>query len=392
MIPLQASLGSLNSRSATVAPAADGEPRVFDGMTAGRCVGDGNAGPDPGLVHSDRRSRDNRRKYGPIEKRQCKARAMSSATWLSNRQQWWSEAVAWIGQQAESLSLGAVVEVTSHKVRPWGATLRVRTSSGTVFFKSVPNDRRYEVALTCAIGDRWQALAPDVLAVDVDRSWLLLADHGVPIREAVPVERQVYLVADLLPTYAEMQSATYPLTGEWAAQGMPDRSVGLLPELFAAFLEGHDDPNQRDRCRAALPAFVDVCERLAATPSADAVDHADFHGTNVLFDGANARLIDWGDACITHPFTTLSVTFDFVLAPLARTARVAAVRRLRDAYLEPWGGATKANVEAFRLAMWSAPVIRILSLADAAVGDVEVKSLLVSWLERRPLLGREVAW
>jgi hypothetical protein len=55
-------------------------------------------------------------------------------------------------------------------------------------------------------------------------------------------------------------------------------------------------------------------------------------------DKGLARLLDWGDASISHPFASLVVTFRF----LEQRNRLAPddpwFARLRDAYLEPWGG------------------------------------------------------
>src|SRR5204863_9964121 len=49
------------------------------------------------------------------------------------------------------------------------------------------------------------------------------------------------------------------------------------------------------------------------------------------------RILDWGDASISHPFASLVVRFRF----LEEVARLAPddpwFTRLRDAYLEPWG-------------------------------------------------------
>lgn len=313
---------------------------------------------------------------------------MLDPPWIANRAEWLTASTTWIAQQVERLGLGSVVEVSSQKERPWGATLRVRTSARTVFFKAVGEGRQYEVVVTSAIADRWSGLTPDVLAVDVERSCILMSDHGTAIRDVLSPGRQVDVVAGLLPTYAEMQRATSPMTGEWIVEGAPDRRVSVLPEQLAAFLDGHGDRSQRDACWAALPLFSEVCARLSEMPVADAIEHADLHGTNVLFDGSEARLIDWGDACVTHPFTTLFVTFEFVVASLDAADREAAARRLRDAYLEPWGGPTQENVDAFDRALWVAPIVRVLSLANEADGDIEIDELLTAWVLRAPELAR----
>jgi hypothetical protein len=69
---------------------------------------------------------------------------------------------------------------------------------------------------------------------------------------------------------------------------------------------------------------------------------------NVYSQGTRLRLLDWGDTSISHPFASLVVTFRF----LEQRNRLAPddpwFARLRDAYLEPWGGGL---AEVFALAM-----------------------------------------
>jgi hypothetical protein len=209
---------------------------------------------------------------------------------------------------------------------------------------------------------------------------MLFADHGVAMSEGALPAQQVELLAALLPAYAEMQRATVDLVDGWIAAGMLDRRVDRLPEQLDRFLGGWHHDELRAQTQATLPAFADVCATLASTSVPLALDHADIHGTNVLVDhdGA-ARLIDWGDCCATHPYASLHVPMELVIPLLPPSDRPAAWRRLRDAYLEGWGGVTAANVEVMDLALWTGPIVRVLSLADEADGDGEIVDLLGAW-------------
>jgi hypothetical protein len=143
-------------------------------------------------------------------------------------------------------------------------------------------------------------------------------------------------------------------------------------------------------CEPCLPAFVDACAELAASSAAIGVpaatiEHADIHGTNVVFDGHTARLVDWGDACITHPFASLFVPSHLLLPSLPVSTRAAAERSLRDAYLGPWGGPTAANLRLVELATWIAPIVRVLCLAaEGAGGETELVELLSAWSVAAP--------
>jgi hypothetical protein len=58
---------------------------------------------------------------------------------------------------------------------------------------------------------------------------------------------------------------------------------------------------------------------------------------NVYANGERLRLLDWGDASISHPFASLVVTFRFLAEINKLPPADPWFARLRDAYLEPWG-------------------------------------------------------
>jgi hypothetical protein len=68
---------------------------------------------------------------------------------------------------------------------------------------------------------------------------------------------------------------------------------------------------------------------------------------NLYAQGERLRLLDWGDASISHPFASLVVTFRFLEEITELPPSDPWFARLRDAYLEPWG---RGLVAAFALA------------------------------------------
>jgi aminoglycoside phosphotransferase (APT) family kinase protein len=81
----------------------------------------------------------------------------------------------------------------------------------------------------------------------------------------------------------------------------------------------------------------------------DTLQHDDLHSNNVcwsdaLDDLSAVRIIDWGDACIGHPFGTMLATLNSIAfhAGLLNDDRGGItdprVLRVRDAYLEPFTG------------------------------------------------------
>jgi hypothetical protein len=78
------------------------------------------------------------------------------------------------------------------------------------------------------------------------------------------------------------------------------------------------------------------------------VQHDDLHMANVYAEGERLRLLDWGDTSIAHPFASLVVTFRFLETRNQLAPGDPWFARLRDAYLEPWGGGL---ADAFALAI-----------------------------------------
>ena len=58
----------------------------------------------------------------------------------------------------------------------------------------------------------------------------------------------------------------------------------------------------------------EACEELASYGIPETIQHDDFHDGQVFVRDGRYLLMDWGDACVSHPFFTLSVTLEGVLA------------------------------------------------------------------------------
>jgi hypothetical protein len=227
--------------------------------------------------------------------------------------------------------------VTAH-VRPWSTVLRVPLLDRQLWFKACGPAQAFEPRLTAALFARWPDRTPELLAHDDARGWMLLADAGTPIR-AVGNPPEVWLQA--LPRYAELQRGEAPHAADHLAHGVPDLRIATWPARFVDLMEG-DLPLQDRQVRLLrqfAPRFSELCAELAADGRVpQTVQHDDLHMANVYQTAdQRLRLLDWGDASISHPFASLVVTFRFLeeVNHLASDDRW--FPRLRDAYLEPWG-------------------------------------------------------
>ena len=265
-----------------------------------------------------------------------------------------SDALDWIRAAVEPTGPIEIVHV-----QPWSTVLRVPTAEGPVWFKAIAPGLRHEVALHRLLAARRPDVVPEPVAADADRGWLLLRDAGTRLRELVQEERSPDRWRGVLTRYAELQLAVAPDAEELLALGVPDLRLATLPDRYARLAGELGDV----RVRAAVPRVRELCEELAGYGIPETVQHDDLHDGNV-FVGADGgtRIVDWGDAVVSHPFLTLSVTLEGVLQwgldddaePSVDTAP------FRDAYLQPYGhpgvDLTRAVEIALRLG-WAARAV-----------------------------------
>src|SRR5690348_5949369 len=66
--------------------------------------------------------------------------------------------------------------------RPWSTVLRIPLAQGQAYFKACEVARTFESRLTHELSQRWPDRVARVLAVDLQRNWLLMVDAGTQLR------------------------------------------------------------------------------------------------------------------------------------------------------------------------------------------------------------------
>ena len=253
-----------------------------------------------------------------------------------------ADLLAWVRARLEVFGLGVTGEVTRPHVRPWGVVVRVPTTCGPVWAKAVEPSLRHEVAVTTLLARRRPDAVAPVLGADTSRGWLLLADAGETLREVAARERTLAPWHDALALYASVQRDVAAEAAALLDDGLPDLRLPRLPDLYAD-LVGRLAPDLGDvgaSALAAVPLLRDLCAELAATGLPDTLQHDDLHDAQVFVRDARVRLLDWGDACLSHPFLTLAVTLDGVLAwGLDDEEASEDTAPYLESYLAGWAGA-----------------------------------------------------
>ncbi|CUS05911.1 conserved protein of unknown function [Candidatus Promineifilum breve] len=299
--------------------------------------------------------------------------------------EWLSAVNEWVGEQLARRNIIATGPPAAVRVMPWSAVYRFPTGGGDVYFKACGPSQAHEPGLAA-----WLAAArPDcmipVLAADTARGWLLLPDGGAtltPLINEPPGE--VGHWSSVLTLQAGVQRDLLPRAAELLALGVLDRRTTLLPGLLAALLDrpdklllGEPEAITADgltHLRALGPRFNDLCAELAAGGPPDTFVHDDFHEDHIFAarrpDGSwRYTFFDFGDACISHPFTQLvsqprfaGHRFENVLDDTQKI--------LREIYLSQWAdfAPSATRQRALDLALIVGCVIRALTWVNAC-GD-----------------------
>jgi hypothetical protein len=203
-----------------------------------------------------------------------------------------------------------------------------------------------------------------VLAIDEARRWLLLGDAGIAVGErGNPPEAWL----EALPSYAELQKGERAHALEHLSHGVPDLRMAALPAGYERLL-ARELPLARDdvnRLRDYAPQFSELCTALIECGIQESVQHDDLHMKNLYSDGGKLRIVDWGDSSIAHPFFSLLVTFRFLEEVNHLAPNDPWFRRLRDAYLEPWGSGLEETFEIAVRVGWFAHAIAWTRQRDA---------------------------
>jgi len=263
---------------------------------------------------------------------------------LWRRRAWRGSAVRWAERRLAERRIQLTGRPDQFHIRPWSTVILLPTDSGPVFFKATLPPLRFEAGLTAAIAVWAPNEVANPLAIDARRGWLLLEDGGQRLREIIAKDRAVGHWQRILPHYAELQLAMASHVRHALKLGTPDRRAVALVTRYRRLLdesslvrtrlrEGVTRPQAKALSELAREVGV-WTEELGIVP--ETIQHDDLHDGQVFVKDGRYRVLDWGDACVSHPFFSMSVVersvaYRFDLKPGSKV-----IARLRDIYLEPF--------------------------------------------------------
>jgi len=220
---------------------------------------------------------------------------------------WLAGAVSWVDERLAELGRSRTGEPEQPHVRSWATALRVPTADGPVWFKANTPELRHEVAVVELVSARVPDRVPPLLASDVERGWMLMADAGERLREVVAEERSLARWHDVLAGAADIAVALEPDADDLVAAGLPDLRLHLLVDAYAELVDRFElEPRFQD----AVGRVRDLVDELASYAVPETLQHDDLHDGQVFVKDGRNLILDWGDAVVSHPFFTMSVTLE----------------------------------------------------------------------------------
>jgi Phosphotransferase enzyme family len=288
---------------------------------------------------------------------------------------WLEQASRWLRTTLGRRGIAVTGEIEQVRVRPWATALRLPTESGDVWFKASIPVLAQEAAVIQVLARHRADSTPEILAADPERGWMLLRDAGPPLEGLLGSAAYADRWQEALARYAELQIDLAEHVDELLEAGAVDRRLRTLPSLYEAVLLDRDalriglpdglTEGQAEELRKLGPRLPAQAAELAAYGIPETIQHDDLSDADVRMRDGGYRFIDWGDACVSHPFFTMTVTLRVIAWRLgfALDATAPDLERFRDSYLEPWTGFAPRRelLAAFPLALRLGKLFRAFS-------------------------------
>lgn len=213
----------------------------------------------------------------------------------------------WVDEQLGRRGLARTGSVDQVHVRPWSTVIRVPVADGSVWFKANEEALQHEAEVVVLLSRLCPVAVPPLLAHDPVRGWMLMTDAGESLRQVVPRERSLDRWHDVLTSCARVQIAAVDVVPALLEVGVPDLRLATLPDRYDALV---DELGAEQRFREASSLVRDLADELATSRIPETIQHDDLHDAQVFVRDGRHLIMDWGDACVSHPFFTLAVTLE----------------------------------------------------------------------------------
>ncbi|MHC1740087.1 MAG: hypothetical protein AB9897_03135 [Anaerolineaceae bacterium] len=223
---------------------------------------------------------------------------------------------------------------------------RVPSTEGLFYFKASSSVLGHEAALTNFLAQTHPQILPKLLAVDLERGWMLMRGSGAPLRMFIKEEKSLARWKDILPVFVRLQKDLVPQVEALLSLHVPDRRIETLPKQFerliadkSAMLIDQEDgltAEEYRKLRSSMKSFRQMIDDLASLKIPATLHHDDFHDGNLFLKNEQVRFTDWGESAVAHPFFTLVVLLRGAENTLDLAPDAPELAQMRAWYLEQW--------------------------------------------------------
>ena len=153
---------------------------------------------------------------------------------------WLEGSANWIKSQLQRRGIQLIGSISQPHIRPWSTVLNVPTTEGMLYFKSSSKELIHEAALTEFLSMLHPNIVPEILAVEVDRGWMLLYEGEKTLRHELKQNPDLSQWEIVLPIYGDLQFELAGSVKELLYLGVPDRRLDGFPVRFIDLLEDVD--------------------------------------------------------------------------------------------------------------------------------------------------------
>lgn len=225
---------------------------------------------------------------------------------------------------------------------PYSCVMRLTNGDSGYYLKQTPPHLFREAAVTELLERIAPGVVPHVHASNVQLGCFLIEDAGVQMRAYLKSGGDLSMLVKTLKSYAGLQRATAAHIDELWALGVPDWRLTNLPDLFTRLIYKPEvtaaglTPVEQKALEAYTRVLKAQCSDLAAYGIPETIEHPDFQDKNMVVSGEDVRVIDWGEAVISHPFFSMARCMFSVGRHHGFDAAHPSALLLKSAYLAEW--------------------------------------------------------
>lgn len=277
---------------------------------------------------------------------------------------WYDTALAWIRQH-----ISTDEPIIQFHLRPTAHVIK----AGDAYFKALTGIHASEPAVTAYLAEHFPHLVPQVIAIDKDRQWMLQRDGGVSLRSLTKSTADLDLWEPMLRAFAQLQIEAVSHLEALITLGLEDRRLDRIPEMYDQLAndptlldDSHPEgipAHEMEAIKAGGDEVRAFCDELASYNIPESIRHDDFHANNIMVNGEQYGVIDWGESYAGHPFGSLYMALRYAAYLCDIEDDDPAILKLRDIYLQEWTAYEPMErlIQAYELALRMQQLSRALT-------------------------------